>query len=150
MRGTDCASFKWAALTYVNIIHPDFMAVTNTQSDKPVGVDSLWVSPLLLLQMNGSGSEQSACVNCGRWSDQLCRLLQPCSSICWWAAGHTNMWLFIIHTWCDTQQDESVCLHHVLSTTCNATTNYFSNKQNLCFDGYLIQWDELWAMFTHI
>lgn len=46
-------------------------------------------SPLLLLQMNGSGSEQSVWLNSGSWFDLPCSVLQPCSSICWCAATHT-------------------------------------------------------------
>lgn len=53
---------------------------------------SFWVSPLLLLQMNGSRSEQSVKPNSGSWSDQLCSVLQPCSSIHWWLTAHTFIW----------------------------------------------------------
>lgn len=47
-----------------------------------------WNSPLLLLQMKGSGSEQSVRLNNGSWSERLCSVLQPCSSICWFTADH--------------------------------------------------------------
>lgn len=51
-------------------------------------------SPLLVLQMNGSGSEQSATLNSGSRSDQPCNVLQPCGSICWCTAKNICMIIF--------------------------------------------------------
>lgn len=54
--------------------------------------DSLWSSPLLLLQMKGRRTRQSVRPNCGSWADQPCNVLQPCSSTCWCTAANTYQW----------------------------------------------------------
>lgn len=50
-----------------------------------------WGSPALFRQMNGSGWEQSVRPKTGSVSsDHACRVLQPCSALCWWIPASSS------------------------------------------------------------